>query len=365
MIKFSFKKQVSILSVIVLIFILNSQVKVRLVPERKVKQKFLKSYKINKNWRELTLLKVIPGVNENKFFFRNPSDMCFSDDGRLFVVDNFLSQITVLTNEGDFIRTFGKFGQGPGEFNYPLRIEIDEKDTLYVYQGGRMTMLNTHGKFLDLYHILFTVDDFVIARGRVYANKNYRPKENIEGIIQVLDKTGKTIFSFGEPYWISDLKINDEAVLLATDQQRLFVCFRHHPVLRIYNLDGQLIKEIRVNLDILNRLEKLVSDPKYTGIKYNPRAIPRLPRLMAGLAVYDNRIYILLHLPRIEILSLDMDGKILNHYYYNNINDIINYGYGFLVRKEYGALRFYVSNSPEGKIYIFEYNNKNYGGILK
>jgi len=66
---------------------------------------------------------------------------------------------------------------------------------------------------------------------------------------------------------------------------------------------------------------------------------------------------LLLHLPRIEIIEVNEEGKIIGHFYYKEITDIINYGHGFVARKNENRIRFYLTNSAGAELYILEAGN--------
>ncbi len=86
-------------------------------------------------------------------------------------------------------------------------------------------------------------------------------------------------------------------------------------------------------------MEKYNYDKSFT----NPISrVINLPRLIAGIAATENRLYILLYLPRIEILELNKDGKITNVYFNKDINGNKNFS-GFHVYEENKSIFFCVT----------------------
>ena len=65
-------------------------------------------------------------------------------------IDSSKHQISVFTNDGDFIRTIGNRGHGDGEFNHPIQIAIDKQEQLYVLDAGnfRVQVFDNNGQFL-------------------------------------------------------------------------------------------------------------------------------------------------------------------------------------------------------------------------
>jgi hypothetical protein len=61
-----------------------------------------------------------------------------------------VSRISKFTKDGEFIKSFGKFGTGPGEFRGPHDIAMDTEGRLFVADRGnmRIQILDQDGKYL-------------------------------------------------------------------------------------------------------------------------------------------------------------------------------------------------------------------------
>lgn len=55
---------------------------------------------------------------------------------RIYVSDTTQHRVLVYDLEGNFIREIGKRGPGPGQFNYPVNLAVDEQGNLYVVDTG-------------------------------------------------------------------------------------------------------------------------------------------------------------------------------------------------------------------------------------
>jgi DNA-binding beta-propeller fold protein YncE len=66
--------------------------------------------------------------------FIYPTDVGFSDDGRIFVSEyGGNDRISVFSREGKFLHSFGALGSGPGEFSRPAALCVDRgRKRLYV-----------------------------------------------------------------------------------------------------------------------------------------------------------------------------------------------------------------------------------------
>lgn len=87
--------------------------------------------------------------------FNAPSDVAIAANGDIFVADghggNTNARVVKFSKEGKFLKTWGKKGSGPGEFNIPHTIAIDSRGRVFVGDRGnnRIQIFDQDGKFLD------------------------------------------------------------------------------------------------------------------------------------------------------------------------------------------------------------------------
>ena len=73
----------------------------------------------------------------------------FDDDNNLYILDSFESKISVFNEKGEFIKSFGRPGQGPKEFIRPNTLII-KKDKIYVFQGfHEYKILDLDGEYIS------------------------------------------------------------------------------------------------------------------------------------------------------------------------------------------------------------------------
>ncbi|OHB26787.1 MAG: hypothetical protein A2X84_08370 [Desulfuromonadaceae bacterium GWC2_58_13] len=80
-----------------------------------------------------------------------PTGLAFDTvGGRVYVADPGLHQIVTFTADGVWQKTLGKRGVAPGEFNYPLDLDVDVEGNLYVLDSmnARVQVFDTEGSFL-------------------------------------------------------------------------------------------------------------------------------------------------------------------------------------------------------------------------
>jgi hypothetical protein len=83
-----------------------------------------------------------------KGFFSQPSDIAVDDKGRVYVSDTKENNVKVFDAAGAFLKTIGRAGQGPGEFNSLWKIEFS-RGRLCAIERGRITFFDAKGVFLQ------------------------------------------------------------------------------------------------------------------------------------------------------------------------------------------------------------------------
>lgn len=87
--------------------------------------------------------------------FNQPSDVIVADNGDIFVADGHgprsNARIVKFDRTGKFIKTWGKQGSAPGEFDAPHGLAFDSKGRLFVCDRGnnRVQIFDQDGKFLE------------------------------------------------------------------------------------------------------------------------------------------------------------------------------------------------------------------------
>lgn len=82
--------------------------------------------------------------------FARPTNVAVDKDGNLYVADSFNSRIEVFDADGQFIREFGKAGDGPGYFARPKGIAIDADGHLWIADAvqDRVQVFTPEGRLL-------------------------------------------------------------------------------------------------------------------------------------------------------------------------------------------------------------------------
>lgn len=78
-----------------------------------------------------------------------PNDIAIGDDGAIYVLDYLLAQVVVFSPSGELLRTVGRHGSGPGEFELP-RSFLLSADTLRVVDvgAGKLQIIDSESRFV-------------------------------------------------------------------------------------------------------------------------------------------------------------------------------------------------------------------------
>jgi hypothetical protein len=114
----------------------------------------------------------VGGQPDNGSPFNGTTDIAFGPKGRLFITDGYgNARILEYSAEGRKVKEWGRRGAGPGEFNLPHAIQIDEKGTIYVAdrENGRIEKFDVDGNFLGEIPNLGRIYSLKLAGGVLWA----------------------------------------------------------------------------------------------------------------------------------------------------------------------------------------------------
>ncbi len=89
--------------------------------------------------------------------FRQPTDVAWDSAGNIYITDGYVnSRVAKYDKNGDWVKSWGTKGNGPGQFSTPHTIAIDRDNNIYVGDRAnrRIQVFDTEGKFLRM----FTID---------------------------------------------------------------------------------------------------------------------------------------------------------------------------------------------------------------
>ncbi len=127
--------------------------------------------------------------------FTEPNDVVIGPDGSIYVAEahnaqfldqnppNGVGRISKFSPDGKFIKSFGAYGYGPGQFRGPHSLAFDSQGRLFVADRGnrRIQIFDQDGKHLDTWYQFSRISGLTItADDTLYAidsesDDNYNP----------------------------------------------------------------------------------------------------------------------------------------------------------------------------------------------
>jgi hypothetical protein len=106
----------------------------------------------------------IGSEEDENYLFYAVKDVAVDTQENIYVADMNNHRIQKFDQEGKYLQTIGRMGQGPGEFEQPLQLEVDDnKERIYVLDGVlTIEILNTDGIHLNSFTIPNVIDHFIL-----------------------------------------------------------------------------------------------------------------------------------------------------------------------------------------------------------
>jgi hypothetical protein len=196
----------------------------------------------------------IPSPDDVDLSFQDLNYLVVDDEENIYVSDSKAGHILVFDRSGEFVRTIGRRGRGPGEMSWPREIQILRGKELFVFDSGQ-------GKVHE-----FTLEGNFIRQTATNHIPAFRlPKADSAGNIVV----GQ--LNRGKPF---------KAVLKKVDPQLNLICeiasaitTTQPPILNIFEMRWQttFVWNVNKNDEIIwgnfDKYEISVCDPDGNGIK--------------------------------------------------------------------------------------------------
>ena len=273
--------------------------------------------------------------------------------GNIYISNSKGGNIHCFNSAGDFLATFGRKGQGPGELLYPTNILTTDELIIVQDQGNhKIQIFDKAGKPTGSFKLFKTYRDMVLDRRTkvIYACPMLGdPSENL---VDVLSLNGKLLNSFGTPL---DFKYKwgtmNAGVLTFTESGELIFGFAFLPIIRRYSTDGRLIAEHRLDYEGFTAKGK-ENDRSYRRSLANGTN-PSFSMITSALHAEQSRIYVLSCSPGITILEYDDKLSLIKAYV--GLDDHQEFFVNdFAIDQRGGHIRFYALQvMPENIVNIF------------
>jgi DNA-binding beta-propeller fold protein YncE len=245
--------------------------------------------------------------DENVLFYM-PTDIALDEEDNVYVLDSGNHRIQKFDPQGKFLASFGRQGQGPGEFQHPQSLDIDAEGFMYVSDSGnqKVQILKPDGalereiKKTDEAPGIIRVrsDRMIMGHGAsVYSfgMGSMQEEPELPKLIKILDMEAEVQKEFGDQKNYKDMLVNriGNRYHFAVDKDsNIYVSFDYQNRIEKYTPDGKLLwkADRKLNYDISTPKEK--GNMSGSGGRMTIR-MPQMNRVSNGIAVDDQgRIWV-------------------------------------------------------------------------
>jgi hypothetical protein len=85
--------------------------------------------------------------DDEHYLFGRILDIAVDSDDDVYVLDNGFGRVRKYSSDGIYLQNIGREGEGPGEFQFPTAIAVDDSTKLYVAASGKVSVFDSSGDF--------------------------------------------------------------------------------------------------------------------------------------------------------------------------------------------------------------------------
>jgi hypothetical protein len=300
---------------------------------------------------ELELIRSIPsGELEKKDIYLWGADkLAANQKGEYFVVDGDWCRILRFDEKGDLIATIGRKGQGPGEFQNPICLDISNDHAIISDTGNyNIQYFDFDGNLTKSFKVFKAYIEIAIGDD---PNLIYAVPISVKKgtpLVDVLDGNGRLLYSIVGPRFNVQRGWNlaNMIKLDVNKKGEILIAFRFFPLVCKYSPKGQLLAEWRVDNDCLREKEK--NNLEWTS---GAEGVVGLKPVFFSLRASDSGFFLLLNNPRTQILEFDENGIMINDYWLAWANDF--YASDFLVEDGNNRQINILENYPDPRLLVF------------
>jgi hypothetical protein len=219
-------------------------------------------------------------------------------------------KIQVYSPKGEYLRTIGKKGQGPGELEMPFYILLDKDDNLNVFdymksafvlfnpQGRYLRNISTKGQYREIPdRIVFdSRGNYIIGSDRIRENsfkisrydKDFNQGEDLyvkTRLVSWLQKGGGVT--------IQAPRYTPGVVWAMDDKENIFVCYNKTYDIEVYSPEKKLIRSITRKFTPEKVLQEEIDEiVKQSRGMLTDRDIPKFKPFVKRLFVVEDRLFV-------------------------------------------------------------------------
>ena len=190
-----------------------------------------------------------PDTEDERYWLFRPNSVVRDENGDIYILDG-VRRVVKYNKDGQFLTSFGREGQGPGEMLVPQKMEIGPDGNLYILDMSRLTVLTPEGRELKRIRAYYSNVFYLSHSGTViYPARMERWRlagYNVEKcrVLSLYDLEGNLLTEFGKPKAFQDYKQmtmgNFTDVCIGPDNN-IFVSFDTQNRIEKYSPSGELL----------------------------------------------------------------------------------------------------------------------------
>lgn len=317
-------------------------------------KKCLKKYPVPENAIELEKINSFPSAEAEKagVYLWRPLGIISIPNNRILINDQKVNKIFMFDSNGNFIKTFGRPGQGPGEFGNPFTLTADSE---FIYVGDnsnrRIHFFDFDGNLILDIKMFKSLFDLERGKNGLFYGVPLRSLSE-DNLVDVLNENGEIVNSIGVRKYgdkDSNWQIPNMTNISLNENNELYMAFKFFPLVRKYAENGELLQEYHLKHKVMQD-KAAMNKEKIKNSNANPGFGWRVA-INAILAQKDG-FAILNDFPRTKIIEYTDAGRIKEIYYYKgDYNTLIT---DFIIVEIEGNKHFYLlKTQPKYEVIVF------------
>lgn len=261
---------------------------------------------------------------------------------RFYVLDNNLHKLAVFDKKGKFINNIGVPGRGPGDLYAPYWFEF-YNDLIYITNDNGIDVFKEDMTFVRRIRSFLASFYFIVTDNGIYTLPPMAYKGRYQAFLR-LNMDGSVEKEFFDPsFEKSNLRFNKDGVVHLLENHLVFIS-EHRNLMCLFDENAHLQKKVKIQYPFLDDMEKW-NRIRATG----EERMTWFANIFMTARVYNNNLYLLLNVPRLEILCVNLEGQVKKHYYNDDDFKFMRWS-DFDISDEEGKIVFYIlGHSNNGK----------------
>jgi tetratricopeptide (TPR) repeat protein len=277
--------------------------------------------------------------------FRSPIQLATDSEGNIYAAAKRNSAVYKMDAAGELLLKIGKPGRRKGSLPAPTDIAT-AGGCLIVHdtEKQRLEFLDFEGSYVKNRKISDFTDFLLDEKDSLYVAHNVENEHS--PLITVYFPAGKKLI-FGKPLLFRhSMQVLNSRSLALNGKGELYVAFTYFPIVRKYSASGKLLDEYRIDSPIMEAKENYNLKKVGEGIAHKDRRAGYRD-VIVGIRYFEGKIYLLSHVPRLEITEMHEEGAVTATYWMDSQE--VYETHDFVIREIDGVIKFYVSHTSPPK----------------